>query len=107
MTSKIYLITLILLASLSICHADTLNNEKQLIEQLELTKSLIALASKENHLWRDTQKLFDQAEQLFNNKDYSKVKPLLNQVNFQIKQGQIQATSQKEINSLLPYYLKP
>ena len=106
MINKLYLITLMLLISLGICYADNLNEEKQLIHQLVLTKNEIALASKENRLWRDTQKLFNQAEQLVNSKDYPKAESLLNQVNFQIKQGQMQAASQKEIDNLLPYYLK-
>lgn len=107
MNTKTSLIGFLLISSLSICYADNVIDEKPLIEQLTLTKNSITIAREENRLWRDTQKIISQVENLISNKNYSEAQLLLNQANFQIKRGREQADSQADINTLLPYYLKP
>ena len=83
--------------------SDTLANFDNRIIHLE---KLIHDAEKVNGLWRDTKKLMSQAIEEHNNNNTSKALELVELAEKQAKSGYQQATSQPNLDQLIPYYLK-
>ena len=103
---SIYLILTILFTSftgIGVCQEAIKDNYES---ELTLTLQLISKTEAVNGLWRDTHKLVKQAQQAADKKNFGDAIALLEQAQFQAKAGYTQATSQDELDQLIPYYLK-
>ena len=78
----------------------TLNN------QLDNIENSINDARKEQALWRDTDDLVKQAKQHLVTNNLKEAQEIISLVEFQLKQSLEQSRSQKDLASLVPYYLK-
>lgn len=74
--------------------------------ELAKTEKLVSEAKTATGLWRDTNKLVEQAIELSREQKYDSAIRLLKEAQFQANSGYQQATSQDNLEDLVPYYLK-
>ena len=102
-------LALILLTVLALCTGVVYSqeaNKDTFVNELSLTLDLISKSETVNGLWRDTRKLVEQAQEAASKENYGDALALLKQAQFQAKAGYRQATSQDNLDQLVPYYLK-
>ena len=102
-------LALILLTVLALCTGAGYSqeaNKDTFVNELSLTLDLISKSETVNGLWRDTRKLVAQAQEAAGKENYDDALALLKQAQFQAKTGYRQATSQDNLDQLVPYYLK-
>ena len=102
-------LALILLTVLALCTGVGYSqeaNKDTFVNELSLTLDLISKSETVNGLWRDTRKLVEQAQEAAGKENYDDALALLKQAQFQAKTGYLQATSQDNLDQLVPYYLK-
>ena len=108
MIKNTYIATLavvMLLASTLPSHSNQTKHQN-LLERIDTINELISQASNTNGLWRETKKLSDAAKKYVDAENFTLANEILIEAEFQAKQGIQQAQEQKDINKLLPSYLK-
>lgn len=68
-------------------------------------KSRLEHAKSSNMLWRDTEILYQSAQQMINKKDYISANKILDEVQYQLLTAEQQATQQKN-SAIIPLYLQ-
>ena len=100
---------LIILTVLALCtntgYSQEADNDTD-ANQLSITLDLITKAETVSGLWRDTRNLVEQAQEAAGKENYDDALALLKEAQFQAKAGYRQATSQDNLDQLVPYYLK-
>lgn len=102
---KIIHIIFILIAFTVSAHSENYEYQK-LSERIKAVNELIEEAKISNSLWRETNKLSNTAEMHAENNNYSLANKLIEEAEFQVKQGIQQSSDQNDINSLIPIYLQ-
>tara|TARA_R110002049_G_scaffold13509_2_gene58407 strand:- start:52110 stop:52451 length:342 start_codon:yes stop_codon:yes gene_type:complete len=99
------LLAAIQMSNISPAYSDSIEYQN-FAEHLEAISNLVDEASHSNGLWRETRNLISSAIQYAENENYTLANETLSEAEFQAKSGIQQATSQKDINKLIPAYLQ-
>ena len=101
-----FILILTMINGIAIVQGDELT--KEIYEkELVITQELILKAKAVDGLWRDTNKLVEQATLLADKNKFEDGIALLQQAQFQAQSGYDQASKQSNLTNLIPYYLKP